>query len=821
MGKGTVEGGSTVATSQTKAAHNGRRHTGISDDGVHWRTEKLNNEVLAVQPEICIERARLVTQSYRETEAQPMIIRRAKAIARVLREMTIFIQKDQLIAGTQASSLRAAPLFPETEAEYLGREIDLFEKREQDRLILRPEVRRVLVEEILPYWQNRSIKDIALSAMPEKTREIVQLEHQIFSVDIHLTGSIGHVLVNYEKVLSRGMRGLREEIVERMHRLDLADPDQGEKHNFYEAEIILCDAIMEWAGRYAREARRLAVQEDDPRWKGELEMMADICSHVPADPASNFREAVQSFWFVHLLLYIEQDGLAVSPGRFDQYMYPYYRKSIEEGSITNEEAQELLECLWIKFTEIMRAYDFECAKYYAGFSISENVVLGGQDSGGKDATNELSYMCLDAEAHTKLSQPNLGVRIHPNSPESFLMKAVAVASSGRTKPEFFNDNVGIPVLLSNGVTLRDARDYGISGCVEAVPPHCNGMTNAAMSNIGKALELALNNGVCRLSGKQVGPKTGDPRLFRNIDDVLTAFEEQVRFYVREMVTALNVIERTHARMYPLPYFSLVIDDCLERGVDVTAGGARYNFTGPQAVGLADVADSLAAIKKLVFEEQEITMHELIDALDEDFNKDETLRQMLMHKAPKWGNDDDFVDDLAAEVVRIFCDEVAQYRNTRGGMYRPGVYSVSANVPLGLHVGALPNGRRSTTPLADGVAPVHGCDWEGPSAIAKSVAKLDHERITNGTILNMKFLPRFLGNESGRNGLANLIKTYFNLGGWHIQFNVVSAETLRKAQEEPEKHKGLIIRVAGYSAFFTELDRAVQDDIIDRTELARL
>jgi formate C-acetyltransferase len=576
---------------------------------------------------------------------------------------------------------------------------------------------------------------------------------------------------------------------------------------------------MDWAERYALEAERLAAGEEDPRWKRELEMIAEICRRVPAYPARDFREAVQSFWFTHLLLYIEQDGLAVSPGRFDQYMYSYYKKSIQENLMTDKEAQELLECLWIKFTEVMRAYDYECAKYYAGFSISENIVLGGQDREGRDATNALSYMCLDAEAHTKLSQPNLGVRIHRNTPEDFMMKAVEVASSGRTKPEFFSDDVGIPVLMSTGVSMDDARDYGISGCVEAVPPHCNGMTNAAMSNIGKAFELAMNNGVCRLSGKQVGPETGDPKKYKSIEDVIEAFRVQVKFYVREMVTALNVIERTHAKIYPLPYFSLVIDDCLDRGIDVTAGGARYNFTGPQAVGLGDVADSLAAIKKLVFEEKKISMEELLEGLESNFDGKEVLRQRLITKAPKWGNDDDYVDDLACDVVTIYCEEVSQYRNTRGGVYRPGVYSVSANVPLGLHVGAMPNGKLSRAPLADGVAPVHGCDLKGPTAIAKSVAKLDHEIITNGTILNMKFTPKLFEDDIGKKGLADLIRAYFNLGGWHIQFNIISIDTLRAAQKQPAKHKGLIIRVAGYSAFFVELDTAVQDDIIDRTEIA--
>jgi len=783
----------------------------------HWRTVKLNDELLEVKPEICVERARLVTRSYKETEGEPMVIRRAKAMYKILTEMTVFIQKDQLIAGTQASKLRSAPLFPETEAVYLEKEIDLFEKRQQDRLYVCLEVKKELLEDILPYWKNKNIQVIGLNALPEKTRKIVQLEDQVFSVDIHLTGSIGHIIADYERVIKRGFLGTKEDIRNKMDQLDMTDPESGPKYKFYEAELIICDAIMEWAKRYAEETRRLAAVEEDPRWKNELLMIARICEKVPAHPAENFREAVQSFWFAHLPLYIEQDGLAVSVGRFDQFMYPYYKKSVEQGLITKQEAQELLECLWIKFTEVMRAYDYECAKYYAGFSISENLVLGGTDRDGKDATNELSFMCLEAEKNTRLPQPNLAVRVHMNSPEDFLMKAVEVASTGRSKPEFFNDNVAIPVLMSCGVPLGEARDYSISGCVEAVPPHCNGMTNAAMSNIAKALELALHNGVCQLSGKQVGPRTGDPRDFKSINDLIEAFKQQVKAYVKEMITALNIIERVHAEHYPLPYFSLVMDDCLEKGLDITAGGARYNFTGPQAVGFADVANSLAAVKKLVFEEKKISMNELLDAIDKNFENREELRQVLINKAPKWGNDDDYVDELACEVARIYCNEVSQYKNTRGGVYRPGIYSVSANVPLGLHVAALPNGRLSKAPLADGIGPQHGTDLIGPTGVTKSAAKLDHEIITNGTILNQKFTPRLLENEIGKRGLLELIRSYFDLGGWHIQFNVVSAEKLRSAQQDPDKYKGLIVRVAGYSAFFVELDKAVQDDIILRTE----
>ena len=574
---------------------------------------------------------------------------------------------------------------------------------------------------------------------------------------------------------------------------------------------------MTWGRRYAALARELAETENDGRWKAELLQMAEICERVPALPARNFREAVQAFWFSHLLCYVEQNGLAVSVGRFDQFMYPWYRRSIEAGDITKDEAQELLECLWIKMTEVMRAYDFEGAKYYAGFSISENLVLGGVTPDGKDATNELSYMCLDAEAHTSLSQPNLSVRVHNNMPEDFFRKAVNLSSTGRTKPQFFNDTVALQSLLSLGVPLKDARDYSISGCVEAVPPHTNGMTNASMSNIAKALELALNDGVCRLSGKQIGPRTGDPRNFKSIDDVLSAFKTQVEAYVKEMVTALQFIEKTHAAYHPLPYFSLIMDDCLAEGKDITEGGARYNYTGPQAVGLSDTADSLAAISRLVFDDHSISMDQLLDALDKNFEGSEEFRQMLASKAPKYGNDDDYADHFAAEATRIYCEAVEQYKNTRGGVYRPGVYSVSANVPLGLHVGATPNGRKARAALGDGVGPVQACDIMGPTAVTRSVSKLNHELVTNGTLLNQKFSRDLMSTEEGKQGLGDLVRSYFDLGGWHIQFNVVDAERLRAAQVKPQEHKDLIIRVAGYSAFFVELDSLVQDDIINRTE----
>lgn len=784
---------------------------------VCWRTKKLNDELVAVHPEICVERARIVTESYKETEGQPMIIRRAKAMKKLLSEMTIFIQEDQLIVGAQASKLRSSPIFPETEAHYVRDEIDLFEKREQDRLIVPKEVRRELLEDIIPYWENKTIQDYVYGQFPEDLMDVIKLENQIFSVDIHVTGSIGHVVSDYDRILKLGFGGMKKMVEKKQAQLDLTQPDAIEKNNFYEAEKILCDSMILWGKRYAKLAAEMAEKEEDPRRKKEYEMIADICSRVPEHPAKNFREAIQSFWFAHCMLYMEQNGLAVSVGRFDQFMYPYYKASMDQGLMTQEEAQELLECLWVKFTEIMRAYNYECAKYYAGFSISENLVVGGCDENGKCSVNELSYMCLDAEDHTTLPQPNISFRYCRDIPKDFLYRAVEVVSKGRTKPEFFNDEVAMVNLMNDGVTMEDARDYSISGCVEPVPPHCNGETNAAMSNIGKALEFALNDGKDRLNGKQVGPKTGDPRDFQTIDDVLDAFRVQVEWYVEKMVEAINIIEKVHALYYPLPYFSLLMDNCCEEGLDITAGGAKYNFTGPQAVGFADCANSLAAIEKMVFEDKKLTMGQLVDALDTNFEGNEVLRQTLIHKVPKWGNDDDFVDQFGVKVADIYCQAVSKYKNTRGGKYRPGIYSVSGNVPTGMAVGATPNGRFAKSPLADGIGVQHGTDQKGPNAITRSCCKLNHESIGNGTILNEKFTPKLLEDRNGKEALCSLIKTYFEQGGWHIQFNVVSAEDLRKAQEDPETHKGMIIRVAGYSAFFVELDKAVQDDIIQRTE----
>ncbi|MBC7346872.1 MAG: glycyl radical protein [Clostridia bacterium] len=789
------------------------------------RTQRLNARLRAVKPEICLERARLVTESYKQTEGEPMILRRAKALHHVLNNMSVYILEDELIVGKQAGKHRAAPLFPETEAIYLEKEIDIFPQRHTDRLLISPEDRRELLEEILPYWKDKCTETLLMKRLPEHLRAAwLGDEHGIFHPEIHVRGSLGHIVPDFERILKEGFAAQMNKAKEKLAAISPYDPEAPSKRQFYEAVIITCDAVIDFARRYSEKAREMARAETRPQRRRELEKIAEVCAWVPANPARDFWEALQSYWFTLLICYIEQNGLAVSSGRFDQYMYPYYRKDIEEGRLTREEAQELLEACWVIHTEIMRAYDLACAKYFSGFAIAMDMDLGGVDKNGKDATNELSYMCLEADKKINNPQPNLSVRIHDACPDEFLLKAIEVVREagggmGGGKPAFYCDEVIVPLLVNDGVPLEKARNYVIVGCVEpASPGDTLGMTNACMSNLAKALELALNDGRCRLCGKQFGPRTGDPRKFKDFNEVLQAFEAQVAWYVSNMIETLNLIQNVHQEVYPLPYFSVVLGGCIEAGKDCTRGGARFNYTGPQGVGLADTADSLAAIKTLVFDEKRMTMAELLEALDRDFEGREDLRQILLNHAPKYGNDIDEVDLLARYVGHVYCREVKKGRDPRGGHYRPGLYAVSANVPLGLNVGALPSGRRARTPLADGgVSVKHGMDVNGPSAAMRSVAKIDHEEATNGTLLNQRYNPTALNTLEDRKKLADLIRTYFALGGLHVQFNCIDAGTLRKAKANPEEYRGLLVRVAGYSAFFVELDDSVQDDIINRTE----
>lgn len=786
---------------------------------VKSRGERVRDRMLAQAPRMCRERAENYTKMYEKYQSDPEIIKRAQALRYHLENMTIYIAEEELVVGNQASTPRSAPVFPITESHYiLDEKLESFGTRHYDPFVVTDEVKAAL-EEVLPKWIGRTVQDLAARKIPEHTYWLMeQIPYKVFHPEIHFRGGIGHISGGFQRVLERGFAGLKKEAEERLAQLDLSVPENLAKMNYYRATIIVCDGVINFGKRYADLARKMASVETDVARVQELHKIAEVCDQVPAFPARKFHEAIQAIWFSHLILQIESNGLGVSPGRIDQYLFPYYEADVEKGIIDRAQATELIECFWVKIEEIKRVYDEECAANFSGYTTGLNVTIGGLKPDDSDATNEVSYMCLDAQFKLKTAHPNFTVRFHNKLPQDFLIRAAEVVRQGTGMPEFLNDHAHIPSLMNRGVTLEDARGYTNIGCVEpAVPGKTCSWSNAAMFNLGKCFELAFNNGKCMLSGEQIGPETGDPTTFKSIEDVKKAYRDQVAYFVKHMVVSLNAIDYTHREIHATPYLSLLVDDCLKRGMDITEGGAHYNFTSPQGVGVADVGDSLAAIQKLVFEEKAVTMEELLEAVRTNFEGGEELRQILVNRAPKYGNDDDYVDRFAAFAGRVYCQEVEKHRNPRGGVYNPGLYPVSAHVPLGRNTAALPSGRRARTPLADGVSPTHGSDKHGPTGVVNSVGKLDHMIASNGTLLNQKFHPSVLADAKGLKSMIDLVRGFFDQGGKHIQFNVVDTETLRRAQQKPEEYTGLAIRVAGYSAFFTQLSDDMQNDIVERTE----
>lgn len=782
------------------------------------RVESLRDRILEFKPETCIERAIIVTDLYKKGEIykQPMVVQRAMVLDEILRKMKVIINDGELIVGNRGTNLRPGVIFPEMSVDWIERELDTFETRDIDKFITPEPLKKTLREDILPFWNGKTVDERALAQMPEETRNFMKTG--IFSTG-RLKNSMGHILPGYETVLKYGFSGIRERAEKELEEIDFTIGENIEKANFLRAVIICCNAAITFGRRFAEKATELSKDETDLVRKKELENIAKVCSRIPEFPAESFWEALQTFWFTHVIIHIETDGVAISPGRFDQYMYPYYAADLKAGKIDEQSAQELIECLWVKFSEILELWDEPFCRYNTAFPVAQNLILGGVTSDGSDATNDLTYMCLKATARVKLTQPNLAMRVHRNTPKDLLMTACEVIKTGVGMPQLFSDEVIIPSLMSRKVSLLDARNYAIVGCVEpSIPAKTMGMTNAGFFNLAKLLEFALNDGICRLTGKRLSISTGDPRKFECFEDLMVAYKKQMEYMVKQMVIALQAIELAHREMMPTPFLSCTIDDCISRGKDVIEGGAIYNYTGPQGLGTGTVADSLAAVKKLVFEEKVISMDKLLEVLDKNFEGYETVRYMLMNKAPKYGNDDDYVDLLAKRALNIYCDEVDKYTNPRGGIFQPGAYSVSGNVPHGLMVGATPDGRMSREVISDGVSPSPGRDRKGPVAVVKSVSKIDHIRATNGTLLNQKFHPMVLSDQKGMQSFEDLIRTYLvDLGGMHVQYNVVSAETLRKAQCEPEKYRSLIVRVAGYSAFFVELSPQLQQHVIERTE----
>jgi formate C-acetyltransferase len=612
------------------------------------------------------------------------------------------------------------------------------------------------------------------------------------------------------------MRGIKEEI--ESFKAQLKGDHQNEKLDLYRAGLMVCDAAVAFARRYASLAEELAESATDSSRKAQLKKIAQVCRLVPEGPATNFREALQSVWFIQVIIQIESNGLAIALGRFDQYMYPFYRKDIDSGHMDRAEALNLLGCLFCKLSEINKIYSNEGARLLAGPAHGQTLTLGGILSGGEEGTNELSHLCLEADSAVRLVQPDLAFRVNDSTPQDLLLEFGEAVRSGIGKHKIFGDRLVIDSLIECGVDPADAREWGSLGCSE--PVVC-GMTNSwgnsGHLSLPKCLELALNNGRCRLTGKQLGPATADPRRFASFDDLMDAFRRQVEYFVARLVTYNNLLDRLHAELLPLPFVSLFISDCLARGMEFNAGGARYNFTSPLGIGLITAADSLAAVKKLVFGEKSMSMDQLIEALDRNFDGQEYLRQTLMNRAPKFGNDEDFADLLANEVLHVWADSLKGHTNPRGGRWVPSLYTLTANIGFGERCGATPDGRKAREPFNDNISPVHGRARKGPTAVAKSVGKLDMVRIAQGAILNMRFSPSTLSGDEGLAKFADFMRGYVRQGGWHNQFNVVSTEMLREAQKHPEQYRGLVIRVSGYSALFTELSPEVQEDIIARVE----
>lgn len=789
------------------------------------RMKEFREEVLDEKPYIDAERAILATEAYKENLNQPRVMVRAKMLEKILDHMSIYIEDKSLLAGNQATKNRNAPIFPEYTMEFVINELDQFEKRDGDVFYITEKTKEQL-REIAPFWENNNLRARGEALLPEEVR--VFMETGVFGMEGKLNAGDAHLAVNYERILKDGLKGYEKRVKECKASLDLTDSDSIDKYCFYNAVLIVLDAVRAFANRYSVLAKKLAEMELNQERKLELLEMSRICAKVPYEPAETFQEAVQSVWFIQLILQIESNGHSLSYGRFDQYMYPYYDRDIKNGNITETEALELLTCLWIKTLTINKVRSQAHTLSSAGSPMYQNVTIAGQTTDKKDAVNDLSFLVLKSVAQTRLTQPNLTVRYHKNINKQFLDECVEVMRLGFGMPALNNDEIIIPSFMDWGVKEEDAYNYSAIGCVETAVPgkwgyRCTGMSYI---NFPRMLLCTMNNGVDLTSNKRFTKGYGYFTEMESYEELLKAWDKTVREITRYSVIVENVIDKASERDVPDVLCSALTDDCIARGKTIKEGGAVYDFISGLQVGIANMADCLAAIKKLVYEEKKITRQELWDAILDDFSSPENkkIQEMLIREAPKYGNDDDYVDQLIVEAYDSYIDEIKKYPNTRynrgpiGGIRYAGTSSISANVGQGMSTMATPDGRNAFEPLAEGCSPAHNSDKNGPTAVFKSVSKLRTNKITGGVLLNQKMTPQMLSTEENRQKLELLIRTFFNrLHGYHVQYNIVSKETLIDAQKYPEKHKDLIVRVAGYSAFFNVLSKKTQDDIIGRTE----
>jgi formate C-acetyltransferase len=786
------------------------------------------------------QRAKILTEAYKNYAMYPQNIKCAMALRDVLRQVKINIHPEELIVGELAAPPKCAPIYPEFSMDWLCEELeqDLFSARSNDRYVIGEETKRDILA-LRDDWKGKTVSEAIMASFSEDEIKGSHVGKGVIFYGLFIYAGVGHVCADYETLFQTGFGGIRARVLAEMARLDATNPADIEKMEFYEAERIMLEGATTYIERYGRLADEMARREKDPRRKAELLRISANCLHVAEGAPRDFWEAIQLWHIATNMIIIESNGHSVTYGRFDKLFWPFYEKDLKTGRLDRAFMQELIEMAFLKMHQLCKIRD-KLAIVFSGGTIMGGTALdvGGVDEDGRDITNDLSYMVLDAHAHTRIPNPWMGVRLHKGSPEAFKIKAYNVIRIGTGEPKIFNDEPMIESLLRYGKPLREARDYVGIGCVEpAVPGKTYGWHDSASFNLAKVLQLAINGGrcidcgpacprgaVCAGAGKSLGPNTGSLSSFASFDELLASYDKQMKYWCDLMISGINKTDITHRRLKPLPYLSLLVRDCIGRGTDVSRGGAVYNHSGPQAVGPATAADGLTAIRKLVFDEKRITGEEYLRALRANWQGYEWLKALVnSDKTPHYGNDDDYADEMFRLVIETYCKYVEHRPTPRGGDYMPGVFSVSNNVLHGAVTAATPDGREAYEPVSDCLGPAHtraaSHDKSGPTAIANSATKYDHSRIANGVILNWKFSPGTVSGETGRDNLISFMDAYFERKGMQSQFNIIGKETLREAQENPAAYKDLLVRVAGYSAYFTELNRELQNDLIARTELS--
>ncbi len=776
------------------------------------RLKHLKNLFLESKPQVYAERALLVTEAYRDTEGKLPAYRRAEALNRLLRKGSILIREGELIIGSKAPTPKGSPLYPEFNTRWIEEELDSLHDRGETPFYVSDQTKALIKKEILPYWRGKTVYDRIVEAVPEESLEAMDEEGLLFHY--YLNRSIGHITVNYEKVLRSGLSGIKRQMETALERLDSSSWNYLEKKAFYETLNKTADAAIFYARRHADLAEKEAAACSDFKRKKELLELARVCRRVPEYPAESFHEALQSFWFVHLILNLESNSYAISPGRFCQYIYPYLKEDLQSGVLDREWARELLYALWIKFNELTVVKEGGTAKGSNTYVDFQNLNIGGLDKEGRDGTNELSFMCLDALAELQLPQPQLSVLVSRQSGRDFLLKAAEVIALGTGMPALFNDDEKVISLLDKGKTLIDARTGGINGCVEPAAQGCDHMASSGYINLAKCLELALNSGRSMTTGKKYGPDR--QYRYESMEDIWQALREQIASAASLKHAYDQGARAAFAGHCPVVFTSLVMDDCIIKGRDFHQGGARYNLPMICGVGTGTVTDALSALKNLVFKERKIELDELLRAIKADFQGYQELKTILLNRIPRYGNDIEETDNLAARLVREFRQALSKYKNQEGNSYAANMIPTTTHIFFGDLTAATADGRNAGAPLSEGISPVQGMDRQGPTAVINSLARIDHASCA-GTLVNLKFNPTALEGKENLHKFCALIRSYFDLGGHHLQFNVITRETLLEAQENPLKYRSLLVRVAGYSDYFVTLSREVQDEIISRAE----